>query len=334
MTRFAPDSGPVLLTGADGFLGSNLARALLDRGYRVRALLQPGRAVGTLDGLPVEELRVDLADEAALPRILEGVAAVAHTVASTAVWPSRDPRHWTLNVDLALALARAARASGVRRFVQVGTANSFAAGTRAAPGDESGPYDAGRFGLDYQDSKRAAQERLLVLNGDGFELVVANPTFMFGPYDSKPGSGALLIQVARGNVPGSAPGGRCFADVRDVAAGIVAALERGRPGECYILGGENLPYAEALELIARTCGVRPPRFRLPAAAVLAFGAAGSACAALAGKPPKVSLPMARISCEGQYYSSAKAVAELGYSIRPVAEGIAAARDWFRSRGML
>ncbi|MBN1243371.1 MAG: NAD-dependent epimerase/dehydratase family protein [Spirochaetales bacterium] len=334
MTKPDPDPRLVLLTGADGFLGANLARALLSRGYRVRALLQPGREVGTLDGLDVEQARLDLMDAAALPGALEGVAALVHTVASTSVWPSRDGRQWALNVDVALALALAAREAGVRRFVHVGTANSFAAGTREAPGDERGPYDAGRFGLDYQDSKRAAQERLLELNGDGFEVVVANPTFMFGPFDSKPGSGELLLQVARGKVPGSAPGGRCFADVRDVAGGIVAALERGRPGECYILGGENLSYTEAFALIARTCGTRPPRLRLPAAAVLAFGAFGSALAALTGRAPKVSLPMARISCEGQYYGSAKAVAELGYSMRPVAEGIAAARDWFRTRGML
>ncbi len=334
MTRFSPESGPVLLTGADGFLGANLARALLGRGFRVRALLQPGRKVGTLDGLPVEEFRADLADAATLARVVEGSSAVVHTVASTAVWPSRDPRQRLLNRDLALALATSAREAGVRRFVHVGTANSFAAGTKEAPGDERGAYDAGRFGLDYQDSKREAQERLLELNGDGFEVVVANPTFMFGPFDTKPGSGELLIQVARGKVPGSAPGGRCFADVRDVAAGIVSALERGRPGECYILGGENLSYAEAFALIARLCGTRPPRLRLPAAAVLAFGAFGSAVAALTGVAPKVSLPMARISCEGQYYCSAKAIAELGYVIRPVAEGIAAARDWVRARVML
>jgi len=334
MTEFRPSDDSVLLTGADGFLGANLSRALVARGFRVRALLQPGREVGTLDGVPVEIVRADLADSAAFPSLLAGVGAVVHTVASTAVWPSRDPSQRALNHDLALALAKAAREAGVRRFVHVGTANSFAAGTKDAPGDERGPYDAGRFGLDYQDSKRAAQDSLLALNRDGFDLVVANPTFMFGPFDSKPGSGELLMQVARGRVPGSAPGGRCFADVRDVASGIVAALERGRPGQCYILGGENLSYAEAFALIARVCGTRPPRLRLPAPAVLAFGAFGSAFAALTGRAPKVSLPMARISCEGQYYSSAKAVAELGYAIRPVAEGIAAARDWFRARGML
>ena len=163
MTRFSPESGPVLLTGADGFLGANLARALLGRGFRVRALLQPGRKVGTLDGLPVEEFRADLADAATLARVVEGSSAVVHTVASTAVWPSRDPRQRLLNRDLALALATSAREAGVRRFVHVGTANSFAAGTKEAPGDERGAYDAGRFGLDYQDSKREAQERLLEL---------------------------------------------------------------------------------------------------------------------------------------------------------------------------
>lgn len=324
----------VLVTGADGFLGSNLVRELLSRGWEVRALLEHGRDTGTLEELPVETVRGSLFSREDLASAVSGVGAVIHTAASTAVWPARNPGMRALNVDAALALAAAAKAAGVARYVHVGTANSFACGTKEAPGDETGPYDAARFGLDYQDTKREAQERLLGLSGKGFELVVANPTFMFGPYDSKPGSGEMILAVAARKVPGSAPGGRCFADVRDVARGVALALEAGRAGECYILGGENLSYAEVFGKIARVLEVPPPRLAMPAPAVLAFGALSSLAAAASRKPPKVSLAMARISCEGQYYSSAKAARELGYAIRPVEEGIAAARDWFRERGML
>jgi dihydroflavonol-4-reductase len=324
----------VLVTGADGFLGSSVVRALLASGYRVRAMLEAGRNTATLEGLAYEEARGSLFDPAFVAASLGGVDAVVHTVASTAVWPSRDPRMRALNVDAALALARAAKAAGVARYVHVGTANSFAAGSKEAPGDETGPYDAARFGLDYQDTKREAQEAVLGLADPSFGLVVVNPTFMFGPYDSKPGSGEMILSIAAGRVPGSSPGGRCFADSRGVAAGIVAALERGRPGECYILGGENLSYREIFSKIARITGKQAPALLMPKALVLAFGALSSAIAAIGGKAPKVSLAMARISCEGQYYSSAKARRELGYEPGPVDGAIAAARDWFLERGML
>jgi dihydroflavonol-4-reductase len=330
-----PDAGKaVLVTGADGFLGSNAVRALLGRGWRVRALLQPGRATGTLDGLPVEAIRGDLLDPSFAAGAVRGVQAVVQTAASTAVWPGRDPRMRSLNVDAAVGLAAAAKAAGVGRYVHVGTANSFACGPKDRPGDETGPYEAARYGLDYQDTKREAQDTLLAMAGGGFGLVVVNPTFMFGPYDSKPGSGAMILAVAAGAVPGSSPGGRSFADVRAVAEGIASALESGRPGECYILGGENLTYEEVFAKIAYAVGGRPPRLRLPAPAVLAFGALSEAAAALTREAPRVSLSMARISCEGQYYSSAKAASELGYRVRPVEDAVAAARDWFKSKGML
>jgi dihydroflavonol-4-reductase len=363
----------VLVTGADGFLGSNLVRALLESGYRVRAMLQPGRDTGTLDSLPIEEIRFDLVEEsrdtnsAVWKTALSGVDAVIHTVASTAVWPSRNPGIWGLNVDAAVSLALVARSLGVRRFVHVGTANSFACSKLArsgriadvnslpgkstislgsdpnhagsdpdVDGTEDAPYTAGVYGLDYQDSKRVAQEKLLALADDRFQLVIGNPTFMFGPFDSKPGSGELIIGILKGKVPGIAPGGRCFANVTDVAAGLVAAMERGRSGTCYILGGENLTYAELYGRIAAVAGpgCRVPKFRLPAPAVLATGAAGSALAAMTGKAPKISLAMARIACECQFYRSARAQAELGYRIHPIDEGIRAAIEWFRARGML
>lgn len=356
----------VLVTGADGFLGSNLVRALLASGYRVRAMLQPGRDTGTLDGLPIEEVRFDLVeasgntDSAAWNDALSDVDAVIHTVASTAVWPSRNPGIWRLNVDAAVSLAVAARSFGVRRFVHVGTANSFACAERASSGrlagvdslpdlsaiplgsdpidagTEAAPYTAGVYGLDYQDSKRVAQEKLLALADENFQLVIGNPTFMFGPFDSKPGSGELIIGILNGKVPGIAPGGRCFANVTDVAAGLVAAMERGRSGTCYILGGENLTYSQLYGSIAAVAGpgCRVPKIRLPSLAVLATGAAGSAFAALTRRAPKISLAMARIACECQFYSSERAQTELGYRIHPIDKGIGAAVEWFRARGML
>lgn len=329
-----PKGAKVLLTGADGFLGSNLARALLERGYSVRALVEPGRETGTLDGVPVEKSFGSLLDAASLPGLVDGVAAVVHTAASTAVWPDRIPSMRALNVDAALALAAAAKKAGAAAFVHVGSASSFAWGPKEKPGTEEGPYGSARFGLDYLDTKREAQERILGLNASGFRVVVVNPTFMFGPYDSKPSSGEMILALASGSVPGYTDGGRSFADVRSVARGAALALQRGRGGQCYILGGQNLSYREAFGVISRTVGTLPPRLKMPAWASLGYGAVGAALARLVGKPPRLSLAMARISLEGQYYDSAKAVRELGYSPGRLEDAAAAAVAWFRQTGRL
>lgn len=325
-------SALVALTGADGFLGSNVARALLLSGYGVRAALEPGRDTGTLDGLDVEEARGSLLDPGFRASLVAGVDAVIHTAASTAVWPSRIPSMRLLNVDSAIGLARAAAEAGVASYIHVGSASSFAWGTKDEPGDESGPYGSGRFGLDYLDTKREAQDALLSLERGGMRLVVCAPTFMFGPFDSKPSSGEMILAVAGRAVPGYTRGGRSFADVRSVAEGIVAALERGRDGHCYILGGRNLSYSEAFAAIAGVVGVEAPRLRLPAPAALAVGALGSAYGKLSGKPPRLSLPMTRVSLEGQYYSSAKSERELGYVVGDLESAVRSAVEWFKETG--
>ena len=324
----------IVVTGADGFLGSNVTRALVRSGYRVRALLEPGRDTGTLSGLDVEERRGSLLDTSFRNESVQGAGAVIHTAASTAVWPGRIPSMRALNVDAALGLARAAKDAGVPAFIHVGSASSFAWGTKERPGDETGPYGSAYLGLDYLDTKREAQESMLALDAPSFRLVVVNPTFMFGPFDSKPSSGEMILSVAKRKVPGYTSGGRSFADVRSVAAGIVAALERGRGGHCYILGGQNLNYREAFERIAAVVGAAPPKLHLPGWAALAYGAVGSAASSITKRPPKLSLPMTRVSLEGQYYDSAKAERELAYRKGSIEEAVRAAVDWFRERGML
>ncbi|MBU0927212.1 MAG: NAD-dependent epimerase/dehydratase family protein [Spirochaetes bacterium] len=333
-TADATGRGEVVVTGADGFLGSNVVRALLSSGYRARAVLEPGRETGTLTGLDVARARGSLLDPGFAAEVARGASGVVHTAASTAVWPSRIPSMRALNVDAALRLARAAKAAGVPVFVHVGSASSFEWGAKELPGDERGGYGSARFGLDYLDTKREAQEAMLALDSPGFRVVVVNPTFMFGPYDSRPSSGEMILALAAGKIPGYTAGGRSFADVRSVASGVVAALGRGRGGQCYILGGVNLSYKEAFAAISEAVGARPPGLRLPGFAALAYGALGSSLSRLTGKPPKLSLAMTRVSLEGQYYDSSKAERELGYAKGSLKEAVVAAAAWFRERGML
>lgn len=326
--------GPVLVTGADGFLGTNVVRVLVDSGYRVRAMIEPTRGAEMIADPSVEIVRGSLLEQQFVESSVQGTGAIIHTAASTAVWPERIPAMRALNIEAATRLAAAARDAGARVFVHVGSASSFAWGPKHKPGDETGAYTSSRFGLDYLDTKHEAQELMLALDRPDFRMTVVNPTFMFGPYDSKPGSGAMILAIARRQVPGYTAGGRSFADVRAVARGIVAALERGRGGQCYILGGQNLSYKEAFAIIASVTGSRPPRLRMPAAAALAYGALGSARSHASGKAPRLSLAMTRVSLEGQYYDSSKAERELEYTKGDLAQAVGDAVAWFKSRGML
>ena len=325
----------VLVTGADGMLGSYICRVALEQGHSVRAFLQPNRSTATLEGLAVESVTGDILDGERLREGLTGCDAVIHTVASTDVWPSRSALVRRLNHDAVISLADAVRACGVSRFVHIGTANSFGPGPIDAPGTEDNPYTDGRFGLDYQDSKRAAQEWLLEQHREsGLPVVVINPSFMFGAYDSKPGSGQMILAICRGRTPGYPRGGKSYAHARDVAVAAVNALTRGTPGRCYLAGGENLTYGDAFAIIADVAGVKPPRLPLPSALTLAVGCVGSSVAAVTRRRPKLSLPMARLAITDCYYSSARAIAELGMPQTPLRDAVADAIAWFREHGYL
>lgn len=325
----------VLVTGADGLLGSYVTRELLKRGHDVRAFVQPGRATGTLDGLSLERVEGDILDGDAIGKAMRGCDAVIHAAASTALWPPRSPETWRVNHDAALLVAETALALGIGKLVHIGTANSFGPGTKENPGTEDDPYAAGRYGIDYQDSKRAAQEALLRMHRErGLPLSIVNPSFMFGAYDSKPGSGAMILAVYRGRVGGCPRGGRSYAYAGDVAFAVAEALERGRNGRCYLASGENLDYTEAFAAIAGAIGVPTPAARIPAPVVLAAGAVGSLSGRLGGTVPALSWAMARLANAEFYYSNARAVAELGMPRTPIQEAIREAFDWFGEHGYL
>lgn len=325
----------VAITGADGMLGAHIVRAALAAGHRVRAALQPGRASSSLDGLDAERVEAELLDPASLRSAFKGCDAVVNAAALTDVWPARSTRVRAVNYGGAVAVAEAVLGLGIGKLVHIGTANSFGPGPKSNPGTEDSPYTDARYGLDYQDSKRAAQEELLRLHAErGLPVSVINPSFMFGAYDAKPGSGAMILAVHAGAVPGYARGGKSYAYAGDVASAAVAALERGVNGRCYLASGENLSYTEAFSLIAQELGVPSPRLALPAPAVLAVGALGSLAGALSGKAPKLSLPMARLANAECYYSNARAVAELGMPCTPLRTAVREAFEWFAANGYL
>jgi dihydroflavonol-4-reductase len=191
-----------------------------------------------------------------------------------------------------------------------------------------------RYGLDYIDSKWKAHQMIMESVAKGLPALVVNPTFMFGAYDTAPNTGKMILAVYNNKIPGCTNGGRNYICVKDAAAGIANALEKGRVGESYIIGNENLSYKEIFAKIASVIDVDPPRNQLPGWMLLAFGRIASMTSRITGKQPTLSYAMAKIACDEQYYSSQKAVRDLDLPQTPVEVGISEAFNWLKSNGYI
>ncbi|MFD2719158.1 NAD-dependent epimerase/dehydratase family protein [Hymenobacter monticola] len=328
----------VLVTGANGFLGRHLVAELLRRGYPVRALVRPGSppspALPPLHTLPVEICELDLScavRKAELVATASGCGAIIHAAALAQVNPARSPAVWATNLRGTEQVLSLAQQAGVARLVYVGTANVFGFGTLKQPGDETRPYAGQRYGLDYMDSKRAATD--LVLRAAAQEqlpAVLVHPTFMLGPGDARPTSGALLLELRAGRLPGYPIGGKNYVHVHDVAVACVNALTEGRVGESYILGNENLSYRDAFRLMADVLGVAAPRWPLLPPLANCYGVLSSWHASLTGRPARVNPAMIAVANDGHYFTPQKARAELGLPQTPVREAVAEAFEWFKA----
>lgn len=321
----------VLLTGADGVLGNHISRELLSQGYQVRAVFEPGKIGILYKELPeVECVEGNILDLDILKSLVSGCDYIIHAAANTSVNPARQSIVRRVNIEGTSNVLQAGIASGVKRLIFVGTANSFAPGSKSAPGDESGSFVGHRYGTDYMDSKYEAYKlvKSAVIEGK-LDAVTVHPTFMIGPYDTKPSSGAMLIALYRGKVPGYTKGGRNYIYVGDAAIGVVNAIKRGTSGCSYILGHENLSYKEAFKMMAEEMGVKVPKIYIPPFLTLIYGRIGDIIANITGKPATVSYPMARISCDEHYYSAARAVSELGLPQTPVRSVIKDSFDWIK-----
>jgi len=217
----------------------------------------------------------------------------------------------------------------------VSTANALGFGTLENPGNEDTPPSFRQYGIGYMETKHEAQELILKEARDnGYPFLVVNPTFMIGPRDYKPSSGRMILAVALGKVPGYPVGGKNYVYVGDAATAIANALESGKAGECYILGNENLTYQQMFKKVADIVGVNPPRLAIPPLATKAFGMLGTISGNIFGVTPKVSYKMARVSCDGHYFSAKKAVNELQMPQTSIETAIQECYEWFKTNGYL
>lgn len=319
-----------LVTGATGFVGNNVVRLLLARGVQVRVLVREAADERPLAGLPVEIIRGDVRDRSAAERAVQGVTRVVHAAGMVHIGWQRREEQQSINVEGTRNVASAARAAGVR-MVYVSSIDALGVGSLGLPSDEKTPLN-GEICCPYVTTKREAEQLVLGEVMQGLDAVIVNPGFMLGPWDWKPSSGKMLLKVAAGWGLLAPPGTNSYCDVRDVAAGIVAALERGRLGERYILAGQTLTYRQAMELMARITGGRSPIRTVRRWAVKTVGAVGDLHAWAAGRESDVNSAAAAMSLWPKNFTSARAAAELGYQSRPIEQSAADAWEWLQEFG--
>jgi len=334
MAAEAQGRGPVLVTGASGFVGSAIAHALRGDGYQVRVLVRassPRTNVDRRDDVFVG----DIMDRGSVAAALAGARHLVHAAADYRLWVPSDHDIMRTNVEGTRIVMQEALRAGVERVVYTSTVATFDVRGNG-PTDETRPLPVDRAIGAYKRSKVMA-ERVVddMARTDRLPVVVVNPSTPIGPRDVRPTpTGRMLIEAASGRMPAFVDTGLNFVHVDDVAAGHVMALRQGRIGERYILGGENITLRQVLTDIAQLIGRRPPRLRLPRAAVYPFAFAAETMARATGGTPFATVDGLRMSRYHMYFNDAKARGELGYRSRPYREGIAEAIAWFAQAGYL
>jgi dihydroflavonol-4-reductase len=324
----------VLVTGASGFIGSAIANTLRESGYRVRVLVRPSSVRTNIS--PSDEVFVgDILDRAAVAAALKGARYLVHAAADYRLWAPAPDELLRTNVEGTRIVMEEASRAGLERIVHTSSVATF--DLRAAgPADETRLLPPGEAVGAYKRSKIMAENLVVEMTRKhGLPAVIVNPSTPIGPRDVRPTpTGRIVLEAASGRMPAFVDTGLNFVHVDDVAAGHVAALRRGRVGERYILGGENISLRRVLTDIAEIVGRRPPSMQLPRAALYPFAFGAELLARVTGREPFVTVDGLRLSRQYMHFDDTKARRELGYASRPYREGLADAIDWFAQAGYL
>jgi dihydroflavonol-4-reductase len=321
------------VTGATGFVGSNLARALLQDGLQARLLIRPGSDRRTVAGLPVEVVVGDLDDQEKLADQITGCDVVFHVAAHYSLWRKDRGSIYRVNVDGTKNLLAAARAVGIKRFIHTSSVAAIGVPAPNTLGTEETRTTLGELVSDYKKSKYLAEQAALQAARDGLDVVIVNPSTPVGAYDVKPTpTGEIVLRFLQDRMPAYVRTGLNLIDVDDVARGHILAWRRGKTGARYILGNRNLSLRQMLELLAVITGKRAPRFAIPHVLPLAVAFIDEMLLARLGKTPQVSLYAVRMSKKMMYYDSSKAVRELGLPQNPIEAALEKAVHWFQENG--
>jgi dihydroflavonol-4-reductase len=322
------------VTGATGFLGSHVARALQDQGAKLRLLVRPTSNLKNLDGLKAETAVGDLRDPASLEKAMAGCEAVFHVAADYRLW-LRDPAEmYRSNVEGTRTILNAARKNAVRCVVYTSSVATIGFTGNGHPADEDSPVSLADMIGHYKRSKFMAEQLALETGRAGMRVVIVNPTTPVGEQDVKPTpTGRIVVDFLKRKFPAYVETGLNLVDVRECAHGHIAALERGKGGERYILGGENLTLKQILDKLGAVAGLPSPTVKLPYFVAYLAGAVDETVSGrMLGREPRATVETVRMGKKKMWASSAKAERELGWRIVPADDALRRAVEWFRANG--
>jgi dihydroflavonol-4-reductase len=322
------------VTGATGFLGSHVARALADQGAELRLLVRPTSNLRNLEGLKAETATGDLRDAASLEKAMSGCDTVFHVAADYRLWV-RDPEAmYRSNVAGTQTLLEAARRNGVRRVVYTSSVATMGFTRNGNPADEDSPVSLADMIGHYKRSKFMAEQIALEAGRSGMHVVTVNPTTPVGEQDVKPTpTGRIVVDFLKRKFPAYVETGLNLVDVKVCARGHLAALEKGKPGERYILGGEDLTLKQILDRLGKITGLPSPRIKLPYFFALATGVLDEVFTGrLLKREPRATIDTVRMGRKKMFASSDRAERELGWKIIPVEGALRRAVEWFRGNG--
>jgi dihydroflavonol-4-reductase len=326
----------ILVTGASGFIGSAVVRRLLGAGYAVRALLRPQSEQRNVEGLSIEIVKGDLTERTSLEQAVIGCDALFHVAADYRIWVPDPQRIYRINVTGTRDLMLAAADAGVKRIVYTSSVATLGLTADGTPATEDTPVSLADMIGHYKRSKYLAEEEVCTLaKNASLPVVIVNPTAPIGPRDIKPTpTGRLVLDAACGRMPAYVDTGLNLVHVDDVALGHLLAFERGRIGERYILGGQNMTLKEILSLIARLTGRQAPRLRLPHGVLVPVADIAEAWARVCRQEPRITVDGVHLARKRMFFSTDKARHELGFEARPVEQALSDAISWFRENGYL
>jgi len=322
------------VTGATGFLGSHVARVLADQGANLRLLARPTSNLKNLQGLNADTTVGDLRDPASLEKAISGCDTVFHVAADYRLWV-RDPNEmYRSNVEGTRALLDAARKNGVRRVVYTSSVATMGFTSDGRPADEESAVSLADMIGHYKRSKYMAEQVAMEAGRSGMQVVTVNPTTPIGEQDVKPTpTGRIVVDFLKRKFPAYVETGLNLVDVRECAWGHVAAMEKGKSGERYILGGQDLTLKQILDKLGQITGLPSPTIKLPYIFAFAAGVVDEAITGmLLRREPRATVDTVRMGKKKMFASSAKAERELGWKIVPVDDALKRAVDWFRANG--
>ncbi len=323
-----------LVTGATGFVGSHVVRALLKAGHEVRILRRASSSLKLLEGLSVETSLGDITDAASVSKAVQGCDAVFHVAGFISYWKGHHDLQTRINVDGTRHVVEACLAHSVKRLVHTSSIAAIGFAPDGGMGDEALTYNWDKLRIHYNNTKQRAEQEVRKGIEKGLDAVIVNPTVVFGPGDMHFNSGKMVAQMAQKKIPVHPKGGCCTCDVSDVADGHLQAFLKGRTGERYILGGENYTWKQLFRTIADVVGVPPPKMEMPAWFFSIVGAGADWVSTFTKKEPPITPEAARAGNTVSYYSSDKAIRELGYRMTPFRETVKKTYDWYKENGYL